>query len=68
MSAADDLADLGSRLGAAKSAAAASTTSMLAAAEDEVSAAIAALFSLQGQSYEAVNAHMGRPMSSLCEP
>ena len=44
-SAATDLATIGSNLSAADAAAATRTTGMLAAAEDEVSAAIAAVFS-----------------------
>lgn len=60
VSAADSLADLGTRLDAANSAAAEPITSVLAAAEDEVSAAIATLFSAQGQSYQALNAHMAK--------
>jgi hypothetical protein len=43
--AATDLTNIGSALSAANAAAAAPTTGILAAAEDEVSAAIAALFS-----------------------
>ncbi|WP_141564014.1 PE family protein, partial [Mycobacterium kansasii] len=47
-SAAKDLAGIGSVLEEAGSAAAASTTNVLAAGADEVSAAIAALFSSHG--------------------
>src|SRR6201997_5219110 len=54
--AATDLANIGSTLNAAKSAAVIPTTAMLAAAEDEVSAAIAALFSTHGQGYQALSA------------
>ncbi|WP_156803113.1 PE family protein, partial [Mycobacterium gordonae] len=50
--AASDLANLGSVLSNANSAAAASTTGLLAAAEDDVSAAIASLFSTHGRSYQ----------------
>jgi len=49
--AASDLTSLGSTISAANAAAAAQTTGVLAAAEDEVSAAIAALFSTHGQGY-----------------
>ena len=55
-SAATDLATIGSTIGAANAAAAAPTTGIVVAAEDEVSAAIAALFSAQGQGYQAVGA------------
>ena len=51
--AATDLASLGSTLSAANAAAATRTTGVLAAAEDEVSAAIAALFSAHGQGFQA---------------
>ena len=54
--AAADLATIGSDLSAAHTAAAAQTTGMLAAAEDEVSAAIAALFSAHGQGFQALGA------------
>ncbi|MGB9303057.1 MAG: PE family protein, partial [Mycobacterium sp.] len=54
--AATDLASLGSTLSAANAAAAAPTTGILVAAEDEVSAAIAALFSGRGQEYQALSA------------
>ncbi|OBI14985.1 lipase [Mycobacterium sp. E2327] len=52
--AATDLAGIGSSLSDANAAAAASTTNVITAAEDEVSAAIAELFSSQGQSFQAV--------------
>jgi hypothetical protein len=55
-SAATDLSNIGSTLSAAKSAAAAPTTGVLAAAEDEVSAAIAAMFSAHGQGFQALSA------------
>jgi acetyl esterase/lipase len=55
-SAATDLSNVGSALSAAKAAAATRTTGVLAAAEDEVSAAIAALFSAHGQGFHAVGA------------
>src|SRR5258707_7061221 len=54
--AATDLANIGSTLNMGNAAASASTTGMLAAAEDEVSAAIAALFSAHGQEYQALSA------------
>ncbi len=55
-SAATDLATIGSNLSTAHTAAATQTTGMLAAAEDEVSAAIAALFSAHGQGFQALGA------------
>ncbi len=54
--AATDLASLGSTIRAANSAAAAPTTGILAAAEDEVSAAIAAVFSAHGQYFQGLGA------------
>ena len=54
--AAADLTGIGSSIGVANSAAAAPTTGLLAAAEDEVSAAIAALFSAHGQGFQALSA------------
>ena len=54
--AASDLANAGSALGVANAAAATRTTGVLAAADDEVSAAIAALFSAQGQEFQALTA------------
>jgi hypothetical protein len=55
-SAATDLATIGSTLSAAHAAAATETTGVLAAAEDEVSAAIAQLFSGHGRAYQALSA------------
>jgi hypothetical protein len=55
-SAAADLSNIGATLSAAKSAAAAPTTGVLAAAEDEVSAAIAAMFSAHGRGFQALSA------------
>ena len=55
-SAATDLATIGSTLSAAHAAAAAPTTGVLVAAEDEVSAAIAAVFSAHGQGFQALSA------------
>src|SRR6516225_2113064 len=54
--AATDVANIGSTLNAAHAAAAAPTTGVLAAAEDEVSAAIAAVFSAHGQGFQALGA------------
>jgi PE family len=54
--AATDLANVGSSLSEANAAAATPTTGVLAAAEDEVSAAIAALFSAHGQGFQALGA------------
>ncbi|WP_156690197.1 PE family protein, partial [Mycobacterium sp. Marseille-P9652] len=55
-SAATDLAAIGSNLSAANASAATRTTGLLAAAEDEVSAAIAALFSAHGHGFQALSA------------
>ena len=55
MAAATDLANIGSTISAANAAAAAPTTGVLAAAGDEVSAAIAALFSGHGQAFQALS-------------
>jgi len=55
-SASSDLAGIGSAIGAANAAAAPSTTGILVAAEDEVSAAIAALFSGHGRQFQALSA------------
>src|ERR1700753_2041613 len=55
-SAATDLANIGSTLGAANAAAGTQTPRVLAAAEDEVSAAIAALFSAHGQGFQTLSA------------
>src|ERR1700740_1691010 len=54
--AAADLSNIGSGLSAAHAAAAAPTTAVLAAAGDEVSAAIASLFSGHGQGFQALSA------------
>ncbi|HKI42379.1 MAG TPA: PE family protein, partial [Mycobacterium sp.] len=56
--AATDLASVGSTLNAANAAAALPTTGILAAAEDEVSAAIAELFSGHGQAFQALSAQV----------
>ena len=55
-SAASDLAGIGSGLTAAHAAAAAPTTAVVAAAGDEVSAAIASLFSGHGQAFQSLSA------------
>jgi hypothetical protein len=55
-SAASDVANIGSTLNAANAAAAAPTTGLVAAAGDEVSAAIASLFSAHAQAYQALGA------------
>jgi hypothetical protein len=55
-SAATDLASIAGTLNAANASAAAHTTGIVAAAQDEVSAAIAALFSQRAQAYQAVSA------------
>ncbi|BBX65399.1 hypothetical protein MSAS_45730 [Mycobacterium saskatchewanense] len=53
---ATELESLGATINSAHAAAAAQTTGIAAAAEDEVSAAIAALFSQQGSAYQALGA------------
>ncbi|WP_415823724.1 PE family protein, partial [Mycobacterium basiliense] len=58
VAAANELAGIGSAVGAANAAAFAPTMGLLAAGTDEVSAAIAALFSAHGQAYQAVSAQM----------
>ena len=55
-SAASDLASIGSMIGEANAAAAAPTTAVMAAAGDEVSAAIASLFSSHAQEFQALSA------------
>jgi hypothetical protein len=54
--AAADAAGIGSSLSEANAAAAASTTKVIAAGGDEVSAAIASLFSGHGQQFQALSA------------
>jgi hypothetical protein len=54
--AAADVTGIGSSLSQAHVAAAASTTGVIVAAQDEVSAAIASLFSNYGQQYQALSA------------
>lgn len=53
--AATDLASIGSAISTANAAAAAATTRVLAAGADEVSAAVAALFSGHTQTYQALS-------------
>jgi hypothetical protein len=55
-SAAGDLTNIGSTLASAHSAAAASTTGVLAAGEDEVSAAVASMFSGYANTFQGLNA------------
>jgi PE family len=50
------LSNIGSAMSAANAAAAGPTTAVLAAAEDEVSAAVASLFSGHGQAFQALSA------------
>ncbi len=54
--AAADVARIGSSVGAANATAATRTTEVLAAAGDEVSAAMASLFSRRAQEYQALSA------------
>src|ERR1700744_5148249 len=51
---ASEIADIGSSLGTANAAASGATTGLLTAGADEVSAAVAAVFSGQGQDFEAL--------------
>ena len=55
-SAATNLSELGATLTAANAAAAPPTPGVLSAAEDEVSTALAALFSEHGQAFQALSA------------
>jgi PE family len=55
--AATDLATIGSDLSAAHKAATPTTTGIMAAAEDEVSTAIAAVFSAHGKGFQVLGAH-----------
>ena len=64
--AAADVAGIGSSLSEANAAAATQTTGVLAAAEDEVSTAIAALFSAHGQGFQASALRRRRFMPSSC--
>ena len=54
--AASELADIGSAIGAANAAATGPTTGLLTAGADEVSAAVASLFSTHGQAFQALTA------------
>ncbi len=56
--AATDVASIGSVVSTANRGVASATTGILAAAEDEVSAAIASLFSAHGQSYQVLSAQV----------
>ncbi len=56
-SAASDLTGIGAALSQAHAAASTPTMSVLAAAQDEVSAAIASLFSSHGKAFQALSAH-----------
>jgi len=64
--AADDLANIGSSIRVANASALAPTSSVLAAGGDEVSTAIAALFSSHAQAYHALSAQAASFTSSLC--
>lgn len=55
--AASEVAGVGAAVGAANAAAVGPTTGLLAAAQDEVSAAVAALFSTHGLGYQVLSAH-----------
>src|SRR5262245_11693020 len=57
-SSAGDMASIGSTLSSANAAAATPTTAILAAGADEVSAAIASLFSTEARAYQALTAQM----------
>ena len=57
-SAASDLASIGSMIGEANAAAVPPTTGVMAAAEDEVSTAIASLFSSHAQDFQALSTQM----------
>ena len=65
--ASQDLTRIGSSLTAAQSAAAPSTTAVVAAAGDEVSAAIASLFSGHGQGFQALGAQAARLHSQFVQ-
>ena len=58
LAAASDVAGIGSSIQQANAAAASRTTGLLTAAQDEVSTAIAALFSDHAQAYQAVSAEV----------
>ncbi|MBW0011871.1 MAG: PE family protein [Mycobacterium sp.] len=65
--AATSLASIGSTITKANAAAAAPTTAVLAAAEDEVSAAVASLFSGHAQQYQALSAQAAAFHSQLVQ-
>ena len=67
-SAASNLASIGSTIGEANVAAAAPTTGVVAAGDDEVSSAIASLFSSHAAAFQALSAQAGRFIPSLCRP
>lgn len=67
--AAMDLASIGSTVSAASAAASAPTVAILAAGADEVSIAVAALFGMHGQAYQALSVqasafHQQKPASN----
>ncbi|VBA53729.1 Triacylglycerol lipase [Mycobacterium pseudokansasii] len=64
--AATDLAGIGSTISAANTAAEAATTGVIPAALDEVSAALASLFSAHGQAYQALSAQAARFSRPVC--
>jgi hypothetical protein len=66
--AATDLAGIGSTISAANATAAGHTTGLLAAAEDEVSAAVATLFSAHGQGFQALSFQAAAFHDQLCGP
>jgi hypothetical protein len=63
---ATDLAGIGATLSAANASTATQTTAVLAAAEDEVSAAIASLFSPTGRTFSRSARRRRHFMTSLC--
>ncbi len=65
--AATDLADLGSTIDSARMAASGPTASIVAAAEDEVSAAVAAVFSGHARSFQLLGAQAGLFHSSFAQ-
>jgi len=64
--AAGDLVGVQSVLGAANAAAAADTTALLAAGADEVSTAVAALYSAYGREYQALSGELAAFMTDSC--
>jgi PE family protein len=65
--AATDLAGIGSTIDAATAAAAGQTTRVVAAGADQVSAAVAALFSGHGQAYQAASAQVAAVHQGLVQ-